>query len=131
MVLTLSFTSWFQGHRNPSKFGNRSHKHWPSIGQFVYSFPFCLLISDGQAAFRSFLESEFSEENLEFWMACEDYRKLRGCDKLQDSARKIYDQYITIQAPKEVGEAIDPNSMLDMDLRVKGDIIPPALLLVI
>ncbi|XP_063147340.1 regulator of G-protein signaling 4-like isoform X2 [Candoia aspera] len=35
-------------------------------------------------------------------MACEDYRKLRGCDKLQDSAKKIYDQYITIQAPKEV-----------------------------
>nr|XP_056723256.1 regulator of G-protein signaling 4-like [Euleptes europaea] len=35
-------------------------------------------------------------------MACEDYRKLRGCDKLQDNARKIYDQYVTIQAPKEV-----------------------------
>ncbi|KAJ6653443.1 hypothetical protein lerEdw1_009196 [Lerista edwardsae] len=61
-----------------------------------------LLHPYGQAAFRSFLESEFSEENLDFWMACEDYRKLRGCDKLQDNARKIYDQYITIQAPKEV-----------------------------
>ncbi|XP_066472304.1 regulator of G-protein signaling 2-like isoform X2 [Tiliqua scincoides] len=61
-----------------------------------------LLHPCGQAAFRSFLESEFSEENLDFWMACEEYRKLRGCDKLQDNARKIYDQYITIQAPKEV-----------------------------
>ncbi|XP_007437677.1 regulator of G-protein signaling 4-like [Python bivittatus] len=61
-----------------------------------------LLHPYGRAAFHAFLKSEFSEENLDFWMACEDYRKLRGCDKLQDSAKKIYDQYITIQAPKEV-----------------------------
>nr|XP_020633123.1 regulator of G-protein signaling 8-like [Pogona vitticeps] len=61
-----------------------------------------LLHPYGRSAFRAFLESEFSEENLDFWMACEDYRKLRGCEQLQDNARKIYDQYITIQAPKEV-----------------------------
>ncbi|XP_060095079.1 regulator of G-protein signaling 2-like isoform X1 [Heteronotia binoei] len=61
-----------------------------------------LLHPYGQRAFHAFLESEFSEENLDFWMACEDYRKLRSCDKLQDNARKIYDQYVTIQAPKEV-----------------------------
>ncbi|XP_054832977.1 regulator of G-protein signaling 3-like isoform X2 [Eublepharis macularius] len=61
-----------------------------------------LLHPYGRSAFHSFLESEFSEENLDFWMACEDYRKLRGCDKLQDNARKIYDEYVTIQAPKEV-----------------------------
>ncbi|XP_015277904.1 PREDICTED: regulator of G-protein signaling 5-like [Gekko japonicus] len=61
-----------------------------------------LLHPYGQRAFRAFLESEFSEENLDFWMACEDYRKLRSCDKLQDNARKIYDQYVTIQAPKEI-----------------------------
>ncbi|XP_039202267.1 regulator of G-protein signaling 8-like isoform X2 [Crotalus tigris] len=61
-----------------------------------------LLHPYGRAAFHAFLKSEFSEENLDFWMACEDYRKLRGCDKLQDSAKKIFDQYITIQAPKEV-----------------------------
>ncbi|XP_061478104.1 regulator of G-protein signaling 8-like isoform X2 [Rhineura floridana] len=61
-----------------------------------------LLHPYGRSAFRAFLESEFSEENLDFWLACEEYRKLRGCDKLQDCARKIYDQYITIQAPKEV-----------------------------
>ncbi|XP_062978432.1 regulator of G-protein signaling 19-like [Elgaria multicarinata webbii] len=61
-----------------------------------------LLHPYGRSAFRSFLESEFSEENLDFWLACEEYRKLRGCDKLQDNARKIYDQYVTIQAPNEV-----------------------------
>ncbi|XP_032997551.1 regulator of G-protein signaling 3-like [Lacerta agilis] len=61
-----------------------------------------LLHPYGRSAFHAFLKSEFSEENLDFWLACEDYRKLRGCDKLQDSAKKIYDQYVTIHAPKEV-----------------------------
>ncbi|KAJ7317358.1 hypothetical protein JRQ81_003520, partial [Phrynocephalus forsythii] len=65
-------------------------------------FPLFPSTSDGRSAFRAFLESEFSEENLDFWVACEDYRKLQGCHQLQDNARKIYDQYITIQAPKEV-----------------------------
>ncbi|CDQ73263.1 unnamed protein product [Oncorhynchus mykiss] len=27
------------------------------------------------AAFRSFLQSEFREENIEFWLACRDYRE--------------------------------------------------------
>ncbi|XP_053235313.1 regulator of G-protein signaling 8-like isoform X2 [Podarcis raffonei] len=61
-----------------------------------------LLHPYGRSVFHAFLKSEFSEENLDFWLACEDYRKLRGCDKLQDSAKKIYDQYVTIHAPKEV-----------------------------
>uniref|UniRef100_A0A803TF74 RGS domain-containing protein n=2 Tax=Anolis carolinensis TaxID=28377 RepID=A0A803TF74_ANOCA len=61
-----------------------------------------LLHPYGRASFHAFLESEFSEENLDFWMACEEYRKLRGCEKLQENARKIYDEYVTIQAPKEV-----------------------------
>nr|XP_023999301.1 regulator of G-protein signaling 16-like [Salvelinus alpinus] len=28
----------------------------------------------GQKAFLWFLQSEFSEENLQFWLACEEYR---------------------------------------------------------
>ncbi|KAG8127668.1 hypothetical protein E2320_014561, partial [Naja naja] len=66
----------------------------------------------GRAAFHAFLKSEFSEENLDFWLACEDYRKLRGCDKLQESAKKIFDQYITIQAPKETRDVTNRNILL-------------------
>ncbi|XP_042303390.1 regulator of G-protein signaling 2-like isoform X2 [Sceloporus undulatus] len=83
--------------------GTHSLRPTPEEAQeWAESLEKLLLHPYGQAAFRSFLESEFSEENLEFWMACEEYRKLRGCEKLQDNARKIYDQYITIHAPKEV-----------------------------
>lgn len=59
-----------------------------------------LLSSDGLEAFRRFLQTEFSDENIEFWLACEDYKKLKS-SKLSSRARKIYDDYVTIQAPRE------------------------------
>lgn len=56
----------------------------------------------GLASFRSFLKSEFSEENLEFWIACEDYKKTKSPAKMAEKARKIYDEFIQTEAPKEV-----------------------------
>ncbi|XP_041091383.1 regulator of G-protein signaling 3-like isoform X2 [Polyodon spathula] len=56
----------------------------------------------GLAAFRAFLRSEFSEENLEFWLACEDYKKTWTSFNLQRKAKKIFNQYIKTQAPREV-----------------------------
>ncbi|KAM5294481.1 regulator of G-protein signaling 5 [Glossophaga mutica] len=62
-----------------------------------------LLQSDyGLASFQSFLKSEFSEENLEFWMACEDFKKTRSPDKIAEKAKKIYEEFIRTEAPKEV-----------------------------
>ncbi|XP_032994169.1 regulator of G-protein signaling 3-like [Lacerta agilis] len=36
----------------------------------------------GLAAFHAFLCAEFSEENLEFWQACEDYKKIKSQSKM-------------------------------------------------
>ncbi|KAF6075707.1 regulator of G protein signaling 5 [Phyllostomus discolor] len=56
----------------------------------------------GLASFQSFLKSEFSEENLEFWMACEDFKKTRSPDQIAEKAKKIYEEFIRTEAPKEV-----------------------------
>ncbi|KAF4021101.1 hypothetical protein G4228_013698 [Cervus hanglu yarkandensis] len=56
----------------------------------------------GLASFKSFLKSEFSEENLEFWMACEDYKKIKSPVKMAEMAKKIYEEFIQAEAPKEV-----------------------------
>ncbi|KAM6972519.1 regulator of G-protein signaling 8 [Aplochiton taeniatus] len=55
----------------------------------------------GVQEFRCFLRSEFSEENLEFWLACEEYRVSRP--RLQGTkASNIYSQFINPDAPQEV-----------------------------
>ena len=56
----------------------------------------------GLAAFRAFLKSEFCEENIEFWLACEDFKKTKSPQKLSSKAKKIYTDFIEKEAPKEV-----------------------------
>lgn len=63
---------------------------------------FILLFSGGLAAFRTFLKTEFSDENIEFWMACEEYKKVKSCTKMMSKANKIFKEFIDVQAPREV-----------------------------
>ncbi|XP_069792403.1 regulator of G-protein signaling 21-like [Narcine bancroftii] len=56
----------------------------------------------GLALFQAFLQSEHSEENIEFWLACENYRKTKSFAKLSSKAKKIYSNFISTDAPKEV-----------------------------
>lgn len=55
-----------------------------------------------KVGFRKFLESEFSVENLDFWLAVEDYKKVKD-DRLRVSkAREIYDEHVSPVAPAQV-----------------------------
>lgn len=56
---------------------------------------------DGLCLFRAFLISEFSEENIAFYLACEDYKGTKS-SKLAPKAKKIYDEFICSDAPREV-----------------------------
>ncbi|KAK3539073.1 hypothetical protein QTP86_023517, partial [Hemibagrus guttatus] len=66
------------------------------------SFDLLLSHKYGLAVFRSFLQTEFSEENLDFWLACEDYRRIKSLSKMASRAKKIFEEYISIQSSKEV-----------------------------
>lgn len=46
--------------------------------------------------------SEYSEENLAFYLACEDFRNASSASKLSIKAKKIYDEFIESDAPREV-----------------------------
>ncbi|XP_052789779.1 regulator of G-protein signaling 3-like isoform X2 [Mya arenaria] len=65
------------------------------------SFESLLSDKNGIEMFRSFLKSEFSEENIEFWSACEEFKNIRT-NKLAARAQKIYSDFIAIKAPKQV-----------------------------
>lgn len=63
--------------------------------------------SDGLTAFRSFLQSEFSDENIEFWMSCEDFKKAKNPVKMAAKAKKIYEDFIQSEGPREVRDSCD------------------------
>lgn len=44
---------------------------------------------------------EFSHENLDFWLAVENYKKCKP-QKMLSKAQKIYNNFIAVQAPNEV-----------------------------
>ncbi|XP_062057838.1 regulator of G-protein signaling 2-like [Lepus europaeus] len=56
----------------------------------------------GVAAFRAFLKSQFCEENIDFWLACEEFKKIKSPQKLSSKTKKIYIEFIEKDAPKEV-----------------------------
>lgn len=56
----------------------------------------------GMATFHAFLKSEFSDENIEFWLVCEDFKKIRTSSRLTSRAKKIFEIYIKSEAPKEI-----------------------------
>ncbi|KAL4218914.1 Regulator of G-protein signaling 3 [Mactra antiquata] len=78
--------------------------------QWGTSFEALLRDKNGLEMFKNFLKSEFSEENIEFWISCEEFKSVRT-NKLVAEAKRIYSQFIAIKAPKQVN--IDSKTRLD------------------
>ncbi|NWI03942.1 RGS18 protein, partial [Tichodroma muraria] len=66
------------------------------------SFDKLLSEKAGLDAFTKFLKTEFSEENIEFWIACEDYKNSKSAHELLPKAKTIFETFIQKDAPKEV-----------------------------
>ncbi|XP_077085837.1 regulator of G-protein signaling 20 isoform X1 [Siphateles boraxobius] len=66
------------------------------------SFDKLMQCPTGRSAFRQFLRTEFSEENMLFWLACEEFTKETNKSFIEEKARIIYEDYISILSPKEV-----------------------------
>nr|KAF6426783.1 regulator of G protein signaling 20 [Molossus molossus] len=72
------------------------------VSTWAQSFDKLMLTPAGRNAFREFLRTEFSEENMLFWMACEELKKEANKSIIEEKARIIYEDYISILSPKEV-----------------------------
>ncbi|XP_057372286.1 regulator of G-protein signaling 2-like [Daphnia carinata] len=55
----------------------------------------------GSSLYRAFLLREFSNENLEFWLAVEYYKNMKP-KKMAARAAQIYQDFVAVHAPKEV-----------------------------
>ena len=60
-----------------------------------------MLFQGSAENFRSFLQQEFNEENLDFWLDVEKYKQ-QNPRKRRKSADKIFDTYLREEALKEV-----------------------------
>ncbi|XP_010609405.1 regulator of G-protein signaling 20 isoform X1 [Fukomys damarensis] len=72
------------------------------VNAWAQSFDNLMVTPAGRNAFREFLRTEFSEENMLFWMACEELKKEANKNIIEEKARIIYEDYISILSPKEV-----------------------------
>ncbi|XP_076001023.1 regulator of G-protein signaling 18 [Genypterus blacodes] len=93
-------------HENvsPHKKTNPTPNNIPTEAALKWSDSFEELLkhSDGVETFSQFLKTEFSEENMEFWLACEEYKTIDSETKLLSKAKYIYTVFIESEAPKEV-----------------------------
>jgi regulator of G-protein signaling len=64
-----------------------------------------VLFLGGRKIFRDFLRCEYSEENILFWLACEELKQEKNSEAIEEKARYIYEDYISILSPKEVSLA--------------------------
>lgn len=82
---------------------NRSYRPTADdVNQWAQSLDTLLSHKYGKAAFCIYLKSEFCEENIEFWTACEDFRTNTSHKELVSKANSIYEQFIKNEAPKEI-----------------------------
>ncbi|PAA66453.1 hypothetical protein BOX15_Mlig013033g1 [Macrostomum lignano] len=70
--------------------------------QWGESFDALMQSANGRKVFREYLKSEYSEENILFWLACEDLKLESTPEGVEEKARVIYEDYISILSPKEV-----------------------------
>ncbi|KAM7401057.1 hypothetical protein PAMA_005315 [Pampus argenteus] len=72
------------------------------MSQWSQSLERLLASKYGIKIFQAFLKSEFSDENIEFWLVCEDYKKIKSSFRMTSRAKKIFKHYIQAGAPREV-----------------------------
>lgn len=66
------------------------------------SFEKVMKSAAGRCCFRQYLRTEFSEENMMFWLACEELKKETNKTVVEEKVRQIYEDFISILSPKEV-----------------------------
>uniref|UniRef100_A0A915JSP7 RGS domain-containing protein n=1 Tax=Romanomermis culicivorax TaxID=13658 RepID=A0A915JSP7_ROMCU len=82
--------------------GSDDKVNYNELIQWGTSFERLMKNKIGQKMFADFLKGEFSDENILFWMACEELKKERNREKIEEKARIIYEDFVSILSPKEV-----------------------------
>ncbi|XP_015672737.1 regulator of G-protein signaling 10 [Protobothrops mucrosquamatus] len=72
---------------------------------------------EGVKKFRDFLKREFSEENVLFWQACEEFKKIKDEKQMKAKANEIYKNFLSNKASYQVN--VEGQSRLDESILEK------------
>uniref|UniRef100_UPI00358E078F regulator of G-protein signaling 20-like n=1 Tax=Myxine glutinosa TaxID=7769 RepID=UPI00358E078F len=86
-------------HPTHSKGGKVSKEEIQTWGK---SFESLLETPHGLQHFHEFLRSQFSDENLLFWEACEELKAEQDQEAIARKAKTIYDDYVSVFSPREI-----------------------------
>ncbi|XP_078264175.1 regulator of G-protein signaling 4-like [Rhinoraja longicauda] len=84
------------------KTGTAHRLSWEEVKKWNESLQKLITHKHGLVVFAEFLRSEYSEENIRFWLECEEFKSFKPSAKLAMKAKKVFDEYIAVDAPKEV-----------------------------
>ncbi|KAM6265630.1 regulator of G-protein signaling 10 isoform 1-T1 [Porphyrio hochstetteri] len=79
-----------------------SHQTLKGTSKWATSLENLLEDPEGVKRFREFLKKEFSEENVLFWLACEEFKKTQGKKQMQEKAKEIYMTFLSSKASSQV-----------------------------
>ncbi|XP_062849178.1 regulator of G-protein signaling 20 isoform X2 [Trichomycterus rosablanca] len=69
---------------------------------WAQSFEHMIKSPHGREQFLQFLKSEFSEENMLFWLECENLKKETNRTVVEQTVKQIYEDYVSVLSPREV-----------------------------
>ncbi|XP_003208251.2 regulator of G-protein signaling 10 [Meleagris gallopavo] len=85
-----------EGHPSSSRQSLKGTSEWATSLENLLEDP------EGVKRFREFLKKEFSEENVLFWLACEEFKKTQGKKQMREKAKEIYMTFLSSKASSQV-----------------------------
>ncbi|KAG9338389.1 hypothetical protein JZ751_025793 [Albula glossodonta] len=51
---------------------------------------------------QEFLKTEYSEENILFWLEIEEYKKIKSTEEMIATANRIFSEFVEVESPKQI-----------------------------
>ncbi|XP_015262398.1 PREDICTED: regulator of G-protein signaling 10 [Gekko japonicus] len=109
-IISLNFLYFSEINDNDSK-PSSSNQSLNGTTRWATSLENLLEDPEGIKRFREFLKKEFSEENVLFWLACEEFKKTQDKKQMQKKANEIYMTFLSSKASFQVN--VEGQSRLD------------------
>ncbi|KAK8770005.1 hypothetical protein V5799_013527 [Amblyomma americanum] len=98
----LSMSSSVQSLEQASDSSSTCDQPRGRVGRWLAGFDELLHDPLGLLVFAEFLKKEFSQENIFFWVVCEQYRKMLDRSERKTAASAIYQKHLGSGAPEPV-----------------------------